>query len=146
MEVYVSIYSEFHTFLTAYLVILKDLRLLVVWGKSNKNKTVYVIKKTRPHLKSLRQPNQNLVPKKLAFCYLLQSPLTQICNQSAINLANLVIISYTPCVFHVETTWKRSFPRRFNVESRWCVWRDMNKYSNNFLGRLYVANSYSIFC
>ena len=22
----------------------------------------------------------------------------------------------TPPVFHVETTWKRSFPRRFNVE------------------------------
>ena len=25
--------------------------------------------------------------------------------------------------FHVETTWKRSFPRRFNVESTWCVCR-----------------------
>ena len=22
----------------------------------------------------------------------------------------------TPCVFHVETSWKRSFTRRFNVE------------------------------
>ena len=29
----------------------------------------------------------------------------------------------TPRVFHVETTWKRSFPRRFNVENTWSVCR-----------------------
>ena len=29
----------------------------------------------------------------------------------------------TPCGFHVEITWKRPFPRRFNVESTWCVCR-----------------------
>ena len=29
----------------------------------------------------------------------------------------------TPYVFHVETTWKRSFPRRFNVEYTWNVCR-----------------------
>ena len=29
----------------------------------------------------------------------------------------------TPRGLHVETTWKRSFPRRFNVESTWCVCR-----------------------
>ena len=27
----------------------------------------------------------------------------------------------SPRGFHVETTWKRSFPRRLNVESTWCV-------------------------
>ena len=27
----------------------------------------------------------------------------------------------TPLVFHVETTWKRPFSRRFNVEYTWCV-------------------------
>ena len=27
----------------------------------------------------------------------------------------------TPRGFHVETTWKRSFPRRLNAESAWCV-------------------------
>ena len=27
----------------------------------------------------------------------------------------------TPRVFHVETTWKLQFPRRFNVEYMWCV-------------------------
>ena len=27
----------------------------------------------------------------------------------------------TPRGFHVETTRKRSFPRRFNMESTWCV-------------------------
>ena len=26
-----------------------------------------------------------------------------------------------PRGFHVETTWKQSFPRRFNVEYTWCV-------------------------
>ena len=29
----------------------------------------------------------------------------------------------TPRGFHVETTWKRPFPRRFNMESTWCVCR-----------------------
>ena len=29
----------------------------------------------------------------------------------------------TPRVFHVEATWKRLFPRRFNVEYTWCVCR-----------------------
>ena len=28
-------------------------------------------------------------------------------------------------VFHVEATWKRSFPCRFNVEYKWCVCRDI---------------------
>ena len=32
----------------------------------------------------------------------------------------------TPRGFHVETTWKRSFPRRFNVESTLCVCRDVS--------------------
>ena len=27
----------------------------------------------------------------------------------------------TPRMFHVETRWKQSFPRRFNVEYTWCV-------------------------
>ena len=29
-----------------------------------------------------------------------------------------------PRVFYVKTTWKRSFPRRFNMEYTWCVCRD----------------------
>ena len=29
----------------------------------------------------------------------------------------------TPRVFHVETTWNRTFPRRFNVEYTWSVCR-----------------------
>ena len=29
----------------------------------------------------------------------------------------------TQRVFHVETTWKQLFPRRFNVEYTWCVCR-----------------------
>ena len=40
------------------------------------------------------------------------------------SLLNKVVGSYhptnTPRGFHVETTWKRSFPHRFNVESTWC--------------------------
>ena len=31
----------------------------------------------------------------------------------------------TPRGFHVEATWKRSFSRRFNVESTWCVCREL---------------------
>ena len=31
----------------------------------------------------------------------------------------------TPPGFHVEKTWKWSFPRRFNVESMWCVCREV---------------------
>ena len=30
----------------------------------------------------------------------------------------------TPRVFHVEMTWKRTFPCRFNVESTWSVIRE----------------------
>ena len=30
----------------------------------------------------------------------------------------------TPRVSHVETTWKRSFQHRFNVEYTWCVCRE----------------------
>ena len=29
----------------------------------------------------------------------------------------------TPRVFHLEKTWKRPLPRRFNVECTWCVCR-----------------------
>ena len=32
----------------------------------------------------------------------------------------------TARVFPVETTWKRSFPCRFNVKHRWCVYRDID--------------------
>ena len=34
----------------------------------------------------------------------------------------------TPRVFHVETTWKRLFPRRFNVEYTWSVCWDVYVY------------------
>ena len=46
----------------------------------------------------------------------------------------------TPRIFHVEMTWKRSFPRRFNVKYTWCIYRvlstcdfyggDLNKNSS----------------
>ena len=36
---------------------------------------------------------------------------------------NMEIPTNTPRVFHVETTWKRSFPRRFNMEYTWSVCR-----------------------
>ena len=34
----------------------------------------------------------------------------------------------TPHVFHVETTWKPPFPRRFNVEYAWCVCREVTYF------------------
>ena len=30
----------------------------------------------------------------------------------------------TSRVFHVQTTWERPFPHRFNMEYKWCVWRE----------------------
>ena len=31
-----------------------------------------------------------------------------------------------PRGFHFETTWKHSFPRRFNMEFTWCISRELN--------------------
>ena len=42
----------------------------------------------------------------------------------AFNLAN------TPRVFHFETIWKRLFPRRFNVEYTWYVFREFGSLVN----------------
>ena len=55
-------------------------------------------------------------------------------------LYNYLFVTYYPTniprVFHVETTWKRSFPRHFNVEYTRCVCRvnalsisDASKYN-----------------
>ena len=46
------------------------------------------------------------------------------------NNAGLKNIPYKySCVFHVETTRKRSFTHRFNVEYTWSVYRVMSKMS-----------------
>ena len=37
----------------------------------------------------------------------------------------IYIPTNTSRVFHVETTWKRPFPRRFNMEYSWSVCRDV---------------------
>ena len=37
-----------------------------------------------------------------------------------------------PRLFHIEATWKRPFPRRFNVEYTWCLCRVISCISNNF--------------
>ena len=43
----------------------------------------------------------------------------------------------TPRIFHVETTWKRSFPRRFNVEHMWCAYSERVNFINaNFLKKI----------
>ena len=39
-------------------------------------------------------------------------------------LPQLVTLTNTPRVFHVETTWKQSFPLHFNVEYTFYVCRD----------------------
>ena len=38
-----------------------------------------------------------------------------------VSVLNFIFPTTIPLGFHVETTWKRSFPRRFNVESTCCV-------------------------
>ena len=42
-----------------------------------------------------------------------------------ISSINTAFLTNKPRVFHVETTWKRPFPSRFNVEYTWCVCRVM---------------------
>ena len=47
-----------------------------------------------------------------------------------------------PREFHVETTWKRAFPRRFNVESRWCVCSGCS----DGVGKHAITNSWTVIC
>ena len=47
-----------------------------------------------------------------------------ICSCKKICTVHLYSPTNTPRGFHVETTWKRSFPRRYDVESTWCVCRE----------------------
>ena len=42
-----------------------------------------------------------------------------------ISSINTALFTNPTRVFHVETTWKRPFPSRFNVEYTWCVCRVM---------------------
>ena len=42
---------------------------------------------------------------------------------SIITWSKIKFPTSTSSAFHVETTWKRSFPRRFNLEYTWCVFR-----------------------
>ena len=55
-------------------------------------------------------------------------------------LATLMIPTNTPRVFHVETTWKWSFPRRFNVEYTGSVCRDILKLAKEKCEKLYDKN------
>ena len=64
------------------------------------------------------------------------------------SIPRLHIPTNTPHGFYVETTWKRPFPRRFNVESTECVCRvEPSKspntriliYSGLFLGNSVVS-------
>ena len=51
----------------------------------------------------------------------------------------------TPCVLHVETTWKCSFPRRFNVEYMWNVCRVTIVTKNSILDAGRTTASFTIF-
>ena len=48
----------------------------------------------------------------------------------------------TPRGFYVETTWKRPFPRRFNVESSWCVYR-VTIFEKNPMLDVWLVSEYS---
>ena len=45
----------------------------------------------------------------------------------------------TPRGFHVERTWERSFPRRFKVESTWCVCCEAMSKTRFFYFRLVMS-------
>ena len=45
-------------------------------------------------------------------------------EETSTNLVALITPpTNTPGEFHIETTWKRTFPRRINVKYRWHVCR-----------------------
>ena len=48
----------------------------------------------------------------------------------------------TPREFHVETTWKRPFPRRFNMEFTWCV---CSRCSDG-VGKHAITKSWTVIC
>ena len=50
------------------------------------------------------------------------------CLITSTNCGFLSNLRNTPPVFHVETTWKRIFSRRFNVEYTWFVCREFVSY------------------
>ena len=49
-------------------------------------------------------------------CDLYKSKFRQVSSCYNNVLKSWIFPANTPCVFHVETTWKRWFPRRFNLE------------------------------
>ena len=54
-------------------------------------------------------------------------PFKNICeyDNNGIAKINTSNPTNTPRGFQVDTTWKRPFPRRSNVESGWCVCREV---------------------
>ena len=67
---------------------------------------------------NIRECAQN----KFQICVYIYTLLTREVNQNFDGVfSNPTNI---PRGFHAETMWKRSFPRRFNVESTWCVCRE----------------------
>ena len=52
----------------------------------------------------------------------------------------------TPREFHVETTWKRPFPCRFNVESTWCVCRVEGTRTRTNIGLIIMKIVTSLSC
>ena len=66
-------------------------------------------------------------------------------GQNVVAIFDLVLIpTNTLRGFHVETTWKRSFPRCFNVESTWCVCSVFGSLIIYQFGLLFVC--ISVFC
>ena len=59
------------------------------------------------------------------------------------NNGNTTIHANTPRVFHVETTWKRKFPHRFNMDYTWCVCKVSTANDNNLAFMQYYNSSVS---
>ena len=62
---------------------------------------------------------------------LLTSTLSEVCPTN------------TQRVFHVETTWKRQFPRPFNVEYTWCIYEPHNTYKETSWLKVQSCKLYS---
>ena len=65
--------------------------------------------------------------KLLTFMRHLENEANRIYDPLGVRLLNRFPTN-TPRVFHIETTWKRLFTRRFNLKYTWCVCRAVFRF------------------
>lgn len=103
----------------------------IIYKSNEPVKTTFIIifKKNEFFLRNVHDEIMLIIKKALAFEL---NHFHAICkfgdNGTNLHPVSLLKARYhfhtnTPHRFHVDTTWKRPFPRGFKVESAWCVCR-----------------------